>query len=114
MQIAKNAGVDASVVVAKVEELDSEVGYDALNNEYVNMIEKGIIDPTKVWDLNVPTLHEKSPSSVNMLDTKALQVNDVQVWTDGGRKVCIAVCIGNITPVRSMTSTLENTFIQVS
>lgn len=48
MQIAKNAGVDASVVVAKVEELDSEVGYDALNNEYVNMIEKGIIDPTKV------------------------------------------------------------------
>jgi chaperonin GroEL len=50
MQIAKNAGVDASVVVAKVEELESEVGYDALNNEYVNMIEKGIIDPTKVCD----------------------------------------------------------------
>ena len=50
MQIAKNAGVDASVVVAKVEELGSEVGYDALNNEYVNMMEKGIIDPTKVWD----------------------------------------------------------------
>ena len=51
MQIAKNAGVDASVVVAKVEELGSEVGYDALNNEYVNMMEKGIIDPTKVWYL---------------------------------------------------------------
>lgn len=50
MQIAKNAGVDASVVVAKVEELDSEVGYDAMNNEYVNMMEKGIIDPTKVWE----------------------------------------------------------------
>jgi len=50
MQIAKNAGVDASVVVAKVEELDNAVGYDALNNEYVNMMEKGIIDPTKVWD----------------------------------------------------------------
>ena len=48
MTIAKNAGIDASVVVAKVEELDSEVGYDALNNEYVNMIERGIIDPTKV------------------------------------------------------------------
>jgi hypothetical protein len=50
MQIAKNAGVDASVVVAKVEELGGEVGYDAMNNEYVNMMEKGIIDPTKVWE----------------------------------------------------------------
>lgn len=46
--IARNAGVDASVVVSKVEEAEQDVGYDALNNEYVNMIEKGIIDPTKV------------------------------------------------------------------
>jgi chaperonin GroEL len=59
MQIAKNAGVDASVVVAKVEELDSEVGYDALNNEYVNMIEKGIIDPTKVCVIFKYTYHAK-------------------------------------------------------
>lgn len=48
MTIARNAGLDASVVVAKVEELAQDQGYDALNNEYVNMIEKGIIDPTKV------------------------------------------------------------------
>lgn len=48
LQIAKNAGVDGSVVVAKVEENTGDFGYDALNNEYVNMIEKGIIDPTKV------------------------------------------------------------------
>lgn len=48
MTIARNAGLDASVVVAKVEELAQDLGYDALNNEYVNMIEKGIIDPTKV------------------------------------------------------------------
>lgn len=46
LQIAKNAGVDGSVVVAKVSE--SKFGYDAMNNEYVDMIEKGIIDPTKV------------------------------------------------------------------
>lgn len=46
LQIAQNAGVDASLVVAKVSE--SNLGYDALNNEYVDMIEKGIIDPTKV------------------------------------------------------------------
>lgn len=48
MTIAKNAGIDGSVVVAKVEESAPEIGYDALNNEYVNMIQKGIIDPTKV------------------------------------------------------------------
>lgn len=48
MTIAYNAGMDGASVVAKVEQLDGEFGYDAMNNEYVNMIEKGIIDPTKV------------------------------------------------------------------
>jgi len=48
MTIARNAGVDGSVVVAKVSEGTDNFGYDALNDEYVNMIEKGIIDPTKV------------------------------------------------------------------
>jgi len=48
MTIARNAGVDGSVVVAKVIEGTDNFGYDALNDEYVNMIEKGIIDPTKV------------------------------------------------------------------
>lgn len=48
MTIAKNAGVDASVVVNKVLEGSGDFGYDALNDEYVNLIEKGIIDPTKV------------------------------------------------------------------
>ncbi|CAB3245912.1 unnamed protein product [Arctia plantaginis] len=46
--IASNAGYDGSVVVSKVEDLGPDFGYDALNNEYVNMIERGIIDPTKV------------------------------------------------------------------
>lgn len=48
MTIARNAGVDGSVVVAKVSEGKDGFGYDALKDEYVNMIEKGIIDPTKV------------------------------------------------------------------
>lgn len=46
--IADNAGYDGAVVVSKVEDMGPEYGYDALNNEYVNMIERGIIDPTKV------------------------------------------------------------------
>ncbi|CAG4957758.1 unnamed protein product [Colias eurytheme] len=47
--IASNAGYDGSVVVSKLESIDDvNYGYDALNNTYVNMIEEGIIDPTKV------------------------------------------------------------------
>ncbi len=47
-QIATNAGVDAGVVVNKVRSLEKDYGYDALNSEYKNMFECGIIDPTKV------------------------------------------------------------------
>jgi len=49
IQIAKNAGVDASVIVNKVMEAgEPNLGYDALNGQFVNMLEAGIIDPTKV------------------------------------------------------------------
>ncbi len=48
-QIASNAGVDGSVIVDKIITSNkSSFGYDALNNEFVDMFEKGIIDPTKV------------------------------------------------------------------
>lgn len=46
--IASNAGYDGSLVVSKVESMGTNYGYDALNNEYVDMMERGIIDPTKV------------------------------------------------------------------
>ena len=47
-QIAENAGQDGGVVVSKVAELKGTHGYDALNDKYVDMVEAGIIDPTKV------------------------------------------------------------------
>ena len=48
-QITANAGVDGSVVVGKLlEGKKSSQGYDAQNEEYVDMFAKGIIDPTKV------------------------------------------------------------------
>ncbi len=48
-QIAENAGVDGGVIVHKVLAKKSvNYGYDALNDTYVDMIDKGIIDPTKV------------------------------------------------------------------
>ncbi len=48
--IARNAGVDADEVVALVVAEKGSRGYDALHGRYVDMIETGIIDPTKVSD----------------------------------------------------------------
>jgi chaperonin GroEL len=48
-QIAINAGDDGSIIVGKILEKDTYAyGYDAQSGEYVNMMSKGIIDPTKV------------------------------------------------------------------
>jgi chaperonin GroEL len=48
-QISENAGVEGSIVVGKILESKSETfGFDAQNEDYVDMIEKGIIDPAKV------------------------------------------------------------------
>jgi chaperonin GroEL len=48
-QIAENAGVEGSIVVGKVTDQKSPAfGYDAQNNEYGDLISKGIIDPAKV------------------------------------------------------------------
>src|SRR5262245_18688761 len=48
-QIAENAGVDGSIVVGKLlENKSSNWGFDAQNNDYVDMVKAGIVDPTKV------------------------------------------------------------------
>jgi chaperonin GroEL len=47
-QIAENAGVEGSVIVEHMKSLDPEVGYNAANGKWENMIDAGIIDPTKV------------------------------------------------------------------
>lgn len=47
-QIAVNAGLEGSVIIQNVINSDSQVGFDALNEDYANMIEAGIVDPTKV------------------------------------------------------------------
>ncbi len=47
-QIAKNAGVEGSVIVDKVLSQEKNVGYNALTEEYVDMLSSGIVDPTKV------------------------------------------------------------------
>ena len=47
-QIVANAGLEGSVVVNKVKELDDSMGFNALTEEYVEMVEAGILDPAKV------------------------------------------------------------------
>lgn len=47
-QIAKNAGLEGSVIVEKIKSEKAGVGFNALTEEYVDMIKAGIVDPTKV------------------------------------------------------------------
>lgn len=47
-QIAENAGLEGSVIVEKLKEQAEGVGFNAATSEWVNMIEEGIVDPTKV------------------------------------------------------------------
>jgi chaperonin GroEL len=47
-QIAENSAVDGGVVVAKMTEGKGNFGFDAARNAYVDLVEAGIIDPTKV------------------------------------------------------------------
>ena len=47
-QIAENAGLEGSVIVARLKSEEKGVGYNAATDEWVNMIEAGIVDPTKV------------------------------------------------------------------
>jgi chaperonin GroEL len=47
-QIAENAGFEGSVVIDKLKNADQGTGFNAASGEYVNMIDAGIVDPTKV------------------------------------------------------------------
>jgi chaperonin GroEL len=73
-QIALNAGEDGSVVVGKILEKDQySFGFDAQSGEYVNMVSKGIIDPTKV----VRTALQDAASVAGLLITTEAMVAEV-------------------------------------
>lgn len=73
-QIAKNAGVDGGVVVDKIlENSDVYYGYDALTGTYVNMIDAGIIDPTKVTR---SALQNSASASSTLLTTESIVVSE--------------------------------------
>src|SRR5690625_7920188 len=47
-QIAENAGLEGSIIVERLKDEETGVGFDAAKGEWVNMIDAGIVDPTKV------------------------------------------------------------------
>ena len=72
-QIAANAGVEGSVVVSKVLDMGSTFGFDAQNEKYVDMIQAGIIDPTKV----VRTALQDAASVAGLLITTEAMVAEL-------------------------------------
>ena len=73
-QIAINAGEDGSVIVGKILEKDQySFGFDAQSGEYVDMVKKGIIDPTKV----VRTAIQDAASVAGLLITTEAMVAEV-------------------------------------
>jgi len=69
-QIINNAGVEGSIIVEKVkEEKETNVGFDVLKGDYGNMIEAGIMDPTKVTRT---ALENAASISALLLTTEAL------------------------------------------
>ena len=73
-QIAENAGVEGSIVVGKIlDNKDETFGFDAQNEEYVDMVAKGIIDPTKV----VRTALQDAASVAGLLVTTEAMVAEL-------------------------------------
>ena len=68
-QIAFNAGVEGSIIVQKVKEGTGSFGYNAATNEFVDLFEAGVIDPTKV--VRHALINASSVSSL-LLTTEAL------------------------------------------
>ena len=73
-QIAANAGLEGSVIVEKVKAEEVGVGFDALNERYVNMLEAGIADPTKV----TRSALQNAASVASMVLTTEAAVVDVE------------------------------------
>ena len=77
-QIAMNAGLEGSVIIERVRNSEAGIGYDALRNEYVNMIKAGIVDPTKVTR---SALQNAASVSSTFLTTEAAVVDIPQKET---------------------------------
>ena len=73
-QIVANAGLEGSVVVQRIKEEKPTVGYDAQKDEYTDMIEAGIIDPTKV----TRSALQNACSIASLMITTEAMVTDIE------------------------------------
>jgi chaperonin GroEL len=72
-QIAGNAGYEGAVVVAKVREMPTDEGFNALTDQYENLVESGVIDPTKV----VRSALQNAASIASLLLTTEALVSEI-------------------------------------
>ena len=79
-QIVENAGQEASVIVAKVKEGKDDFGYNAKTEKFENMLESGIIDPTKVTRVAL----ENASSVAGMLLTTEATITEIPKEDNGG------------------------------
>jgi chaperonin GroEL len=79
-QISENAGVNGDIIVDHVKSLPTNEGYDALYGVYTNMIDSGIIDPTKV----ARTALQNAASVASLMLTTETLITDLK---EGGRKI---------------------------
>lgn len=82
--IAANAGLEGSVIINKIKESEVGVGFDAYKEEYVNMVEAGIIDPVKVTR---SALQNATSVASTLLTTESVVAEikeDVQQMPSGG------------------------------
>ena len=83
-KIASNAGLEGSVIINKVKESEMGCGFDAYKEEYVNMIEAGILDPAKVTR---SALQNACSVASTLLTTESVVANikeDVPAMPAGG------------------------------
>ena len=71
--IAQNAGQEGSIVVSKVREMKQEEGFNALTDKYENLVQAGVIDPTKV----VRSALQNSASIASLLLTTEALVSEI-------------------------------------
>ncbi|MDL2031554.1 chaperonin GroEL [Bacillus subtilis] len=80
-QIAHNAGLEGSVIVERLKNEEIGVGFNAATGEWVNMIEKGIVDPTKVTR---SALQNAASVAAMFLTTEAVVADKPEENTGGG------------------------------
>ena len=71
-QIAENAGLEGSIIVERLKNADIGIGFNAATNEWVNMLEAGIVDPTKVTR---SSLQHAASVAAMFLTTEAVVAN---------------------------------------